>query len=120
MASSDGMMIELYAEQVRGIVERAGGNITTDGASDLAPSLRRALAEQAPGEISSALVRGLLVLAAFPADQHGPSVPDHAGRRRSARAGRRDSPLLPTGPTFRLAGYFSVQRERFDFRICLG
>jgi DNA-binding MarR family transcriptional regulator len=62
------MMIELYAEQVRGIVERAGGNVAADRALDLAPSLRRALAEQAPGEISSALVRGLLVLAAFPAD----------------------------------------------------
>ena len=71
MVSSDGLMIELCAEQVRSIVERAGGVITADGTSDLAlltPSLRRVLAERGSSEISSALVRGLLVLAVFPAD----------------------------------------------------
>lgn len=65
------LTIELSAEQVRAIVERAGGGTVADGPSDLAllaPSLRRVLAEQASGDISYALVRGLLVLAAFPAD----------------------------------------------------
>jgi DNA-binding MarR family transcriptional regulator len=70
MASGDGLTIELYADQVRTIVARASRDIAA-GTSDvalLAPSLRRVLAEQAGGELTSALLRGLLVLAAFPAD----------------------------------------------------
>ena len=66
MARRDGLMIELSAEQVRVIVERAGGHARAE-VVDLT-SLRQALVEQGSGEISHALARGLLVLAAFPAD----------------------------------------------------
>jgi hypothetical protein len=71
MVSGKGLIIELSAEQVRAIVERAGRDINVGGRLDLTrlvPSLRRGLAEQTRGKISYALVRGLLVLAAFPAD----------------------------------------------------
>jgi hypothetical protein len=71
MVGNDWLTIRLSDEQAQGIVERYVGNTVADRASDLAllvPALRRVLAEQGSSEISYALVRGLLVLAAFPAD----------------------------------------------------
>jgi predicted transcriptional regulator len=70
MGSGRGLTIELSAEQVRTIVQRASG-VTSEGTPDLAiaiPSLRGVLVDQARRDISYALARGLLVLAAFPAD----------------------------------------------------
>ena len=65
-AGDGGLMIELSGEQVRTIAEHAGSYARAE-LVDLT-SLRGALVEQASGEISYALVRGLLVLVAFPAD----------------------------------------------------
>ncbi|HVR04442.1 MAG TPA: helix-turn-helix domain-containing protein [Solirubrobacteraceae bacterium] len=71
MASGRGLTIELSAEQVRTIVERAAGYTAPGVALDLAllvPSLRRVLAGGARDDISYAFLRGLLVLATFPVD----------------------------------------------------
>jgi len=68
---NQGLTIELSAEQVQSIVQRSardGSSSDAPSPAILVPSLRRALAGRAREEISSALVRGLLVLAAFPAD----------------------------------------------------
>ena len=130
MAGGDGLTIKLSDEQARAIVERYGGDTMADGTSDLALltlSLRRILAEQGSGEVSYALVRGLLVLAAFSADgtpRRLSEVAAELGMKTSTvhrclgtlvvvgllEQDGENSSLLPTGPTFRLAGRFPDKR----------
>jgi hypothetical protein len=71
MAVSKGLTVELSSEQVQAIVERVCRDTAAEGALDLAllaPSLQRVLEERGSSEVACTLVRGLLVLATFPAD----------------------------------------------------
>lgn len=71
MTDGGGFTLELSAEQVRAIVRKAAAEGRSRAAPDLAtraPALKRALARCSDRGFSQALVRGLLVLAMFPAD----------------------------------------------------